>query len=144
MEPSSLVSGVHEIYDPKTTNAKKDAAQNEIQNAEKAGRTVPFLDYLFRYADNRTEKTEAEKIATGFRTMSNEFSRMQRSTTLLSVKHAQWRGAPPNYPRNCETLPDLMWWSRALRVRCTLDWPCCARCIEQPDSRRRVRGFSQR
>ena len=88
VESPPLVSGDQQIYDLKTTNAKKDAAQNEIQYAQKAGRTVPFLAYLFRYADNPTDKDEVEKIATAFRTMSNEFSTMQRTTPLLSAKHA--------------------------------------------------------
>ena len=92
VEQSPLVSGVQEIYDPTTTNAKKDAAQNEIQYVEKAGRTVQFLAYLFRYADNRTDKDEVEKIATAFRTMSNEFSTMPRTTPLLSAEPAPVAG----------------------------------------------------
>ena len=92
VESPSLVSGVQQIYDPKTTNAKKDAAQNEIQNAQKTGRTVPFLAYLFRLADNRTDKSEVEKIATAFRTMSNEFSTMPRTTPLISAEPAPVAG----------------------------------------------------
>ena len=49
---------------------------------------MPFLAYLFRYADNRTNKAEVDKIATAFRTMSNEFSVIPRTTPLLSAKHA--------------------------------------------------------
>ena len=105
VESPSLVSGVQQIYDPKTTNAKKDAAQNEIQNVQKTGRTVPFLAYLFRLADNRTDKSEVEKIATAFRTMSNQFSTMPRSTPLLSAKPAPMAGFYSELPREMRDRP---------------------------------------
>ena len=72
LEPQALLRGVLQIYEHKTTNAKKDAAQNEIQYAQSDGKSVRFLANHFLYADART-MTEVDAISTCFRTMSNEF-----------------------------------------------------------------------
>ena len=69
MEPEALVRGVQQISDPKTTNVKKDAAQNEIQYGKMDGKTVPFLTYLVRYPDSRNTSGKGETISTSFRTV---------------------------------------------------------------------------
>ena len=60
---------------------------------------MPFLAYLFRYADTRTDKPEVEKIATAFRTMSNVFSTMQCTGPLLSASHAPVAGFYSKLPQ---------------------------------------------
>ena len=110
-DPAPFVAGIRNPYDPKLMNPKKDAAQNEIQYGRRDGKSIPFLAFLYRYAEERKTDAQVEKVMAKFRTISAELSRSstgmeRRCRVLLSTKHAP---EPLPYARLPEELRAHPW-----------------------------------
>ena len=77
-------------------NPKNDAALNEIQYGKRDGKSIPFLAFLYRYAQERKRDAEVENVMAKFRTISAQLSQSsagmeRRCRMLLGTRHAPER-----------------------------------------------------